>query len=73
MTKRNADDLLVSPTCVQVMPKKMDIKSTPSKEEVLCESDNEIMKEIEQLAPPWFVKAFTHLTGELTDIQKEVK
>ena len=72
MTKRNADDLLVSPTCVQVMPKKMDIKSTPSKEEVLCESDNEIMKEIEQLAPPWFVKAFTHLTGELTDIKKKL-
>ena len=50
----------------------MDIKSTPSKEEVLCESDNEIMKEIEQLAPPWFVKAFTHLTGELTDIKKKL-
>ena len=30
------------------------------------------MKEIEQLASPWFVKAFTHLTGELTDIKKKL-
>ena len=72
MTKRNADDLLVSPTCTQDISKKMNKKSTPTKDEGMSEWDKDAMNQIKNSAPAWFVKAFTYLTGELSDIKNKL-
>ena len=73
MTKRNAEDLLTSPTGILVNQKRMDKKTSPTKEDASSECGiDPLVEAIEGSAPTWFVKAFQYLTSELTTIRKKL-
>ena len=74
MSKRGAEELLVSPTPEQAVVKRMDQKVSPSKEGGLLNSakDETILK-IKESAPEWFVEAFSFLISELSAIKKETQ
>ena len=65
MSKRGADDLLVSPGPNESVVKKMDIKLTPTKaaEELVQEDKvDAVVAKIKQTdAPEWFLEAFTFI------------
>ena len=71
MSKRAADNFIVSPTIKQV-PKRMDNKCSPEKEAaVINKYKKEALEMVEGTAPNWFVNALAYLIQELHTIKKE--
>ena len=62
MSKRGADDLLVSPGTVDSMAKKMDTKSSPIKDiDKESNQEEDIVTKIKETVPEWFSEAFSYI------------
>ena len=70
MSKRGADELFTSPEA-ELNFKKIDTKDTPKKMDMSSDSQK-VLDEIEDSAPEWFIRAFSHLATELKGIRKDL-
>ena len=69
--KRAADHIIVSPTIEQV-PKRMDNKCSPEKEDAVMNNyKKEALEMVEGTAPNWFVNVFAYLFQELHTIKQD--
>ena len=61
-----------SPSCDPFELKRMDTKSTPTKEESVPDTtSNQVLQKLQQTAPEWFVEAFSYLVKELNTLKSE--
>ena len=71
MSKRGAEDLLVSPEPEELKGKKMDLKLTPTKEDegdqCMHVTDDAVMTKIKAKAPEWFGEAFTYIISTIKE------
>ena len=71
MSKRGAEDLLVSPEPEELKGKKMGLKLTPTKEDegdqCMHVTDDAVVTKIKAKAPEWFGEAFTYIISTIKE------
>ena len=72
MSKRGVDELMLSPDSDPSFLKKVDMRSTPNKEEIMSDpTSNDLVLKLQKTAPEWFVEAFSYLIKELNILKCE--
>ena len=71
MTKRGAGELILSPGVEESNLKKMDLKSSPVKDESREAEAARIQAEIQESAPSWFANAFSFILKEFETLKTE--